>query len=150
MAVYVLIPCGKSKLPNPAKVRDLYQGSLFKLSVSWAESHGFTWVVISALHGVLLPEQIIAPYNVSFSAKTVNPIKPSKQWTERVRLRLLSVQASRIISLLPKAYEDAIRLQDIPTKQSSPLKGLGIGRRMRWLKSNTKYIHENHLHEKIR
>ena len=38
---------------------------LFKKAVAWAERQGHQWFVISALHGLVTPNQTIAPYDYS-------------------------------------------------------------------------------------
>jgi len=59
----VLIGCVKGKLDRPAPARDLYISDLFALRRRYAEASGHPWGVLSALHGVLDPDRVIAPYD---------------------------------------------------------------------------------------
>ena len=65
----VLIGCSKSKLDEPAPARELYTGQLFKKAVAWTERQGHQWFVISALHGLVAPNQSISPYNYSLKGR---------------------------------------------------------------------------------
>jgi hypothetical protein len=41
----------------------LYQGNLFKLSVKWIEERNFDgWGILSAKHGLVMPDDILDPY----------------------------------------------------------------------------------------
>jgi hypothetical protein len=61
-----LVGCSAQKLGHTARARYLYQGNLFKLSVKWIEerSHVYSqWGILSAKHGLVLPDQEIVPYD---------------------------------------------------------------------------------------
>ena len=62
MGKLVVIACSKSKLDRPAAARALYTGAMFRMSVRWAEQRGLPWVVLSSRHGVVWPDQQVAPY----------------------------------------------------------------------------------------
>lgn len=64
MEQIALIGCSKTKLAHAAPARDLYQGPLFRLSVRYAEKvlQVDRWFVLSALLGLVHPDQILAPY----------------------------------------------------------------------------------------
>lgn len=57
-----LIACSASKCPAPAPARHLYTGQLFRASVRYAEAASLPWAVLSAKHGLLLPDDVIEPY----------------------------------------------------------------------------------------
>jgi hypothetical protein len=59
----VILACSQKKGPKPMPARDLYLGSLFKLGRKYAEVNHFDYIIISAKHGLLRPEEIIAPYD---------------------------------------------------------------------------------------
>jgi hypothetical protein len=65
-----LISCSKQKLDHPAPAQELYQGQLFKLSKKWISSRCDEWAILSAKHGLVLPDQVIAPYDVTLSGYT--------------------------------------------------------------------------------
>ena len=67
----MLIGCGRSKLQEQSPARDLYTGSLFRARRSLAEEMGCRWFVISAKHGLLYPDRVIAPYDVTIDGLSV-------------------------------------------------------------------------------
>lgn len=63
-----LIQCTNNKVSdNPDKVfraKDLYmESTYFKKMRAWAEARGNPWYILSAKHGLLAPNEIVAPYN---------------------------------------------------------------------------------------
>jgi len=78
----VLIACTKSKASAAVAARDLYRPSkLFRACYQQAESDGHRIAILSALHGILLPEQVVAPYN-----KTVREMNTAERaaWADKV------------------------------------------------------------------
>lgn len=68
MRKVTLIGCGKKKLPHLAKAKDLYIGQLFKFSRGYAErSTPNSWAILSAKYGLLLPDDLIAPYDITLT-----------------------------------------------------------------------------------
>ncbi len=60
----VLISCVSQKLPQRAKVKDLYISTLFKFNLKYAEKLKPDDIfVLSAKHGLLPLEKEIEPYN---------------------------------------------------------------------------------------
>lgn len=64
----VLVGCVKKKLDRPAPARDLYVSDLFEKQHSYAERTGVPWFVLSAEHGLVTPDQVLAPYDLQLSA----------------------------------------------------------------------------------
>ena len=61
-----LVGCGKTKLDHPAPAKGLVcESALFRAARRFAERCCDEWVILSAGFGVLLPEQVIAPYEKS-------------------------------------------------------------------------------------
>ena len=50
-------------MPSPA--RDLYQSTLFRGRLAYAEAAGKPWFIMSALYGLVDPDEVVAPYDVS-------------------------------------------------------------------------------------
>lgn len=80
-----LVGCVKSKRPTPASAKDLYTSALFAGRKRWVESHCSQWFVLSALHGLVDPETVLAPYD-----KTLTAASPSarEQWSRSVLSQL--------------------------------------------------------------
>jgi len=61
----VLIGCTKSKAAGPSRRRTSTWLPLFAKRRAYAERSGLPWFIVSALHGLVEPDQIIAPYELS-------------------------------------------------------------------------------------
>jgi hypothetical protein len=63
MSRIILIGCGKQKRATACEAKDLYIGKLFKARREFAERSGRAWLIVSALHGLIVPERVIDPYD---------------------------------------------------------------------------------------
>jgi hypothetical protein len=57
-----LVSCVKSKRSAPTPACDLYTSPLFRHLRGYAEANADTWYILSAGHGLLRPDQVVAPY----------------------------------------------------------------------------------------
>jgi hypothetical protein len=124
----VLVSCCGLKLARPAPARELYQSPLFKLARRFAEQSGRPWVILSALHGVVDPEQIIEPYDQRMPTAR----EAAQAWAAPVAIELQR-RAGRFVSLCGVDYTRHLAGLDI----EHPLAGLGVGSRLQWLKRAT-------------
>lgn len=133
MSRIVLISCVSKKLKKPAKARDLYVSPLFKLNLAYAESLKPDAVyILSAKHGLVPLEKTLAPYNETLNTKRVSEIDA---WAARVRTQLRRVadfERDEFIFLAGERYRRYL----IPhlRRTKIPLKGLGLGRQLQFLK----------------
>ena len=58
----VLITCVKTKRPRPCAAKDLYVSPLFVKQRSYAEETGVPWFILSAEHGLVVPDEWLSPY----------------------------------------------------------------------------------------
>ena len=135
----VLISCSKSKLDKRAPARELYTGTLFKKAVAWAERHGYEWFVISALHGLVTPNQIIAPYN--YSLKQRRGARERELWAYlaiSVHLTSHVAKGSHAFLVMPELYRRYVQheLDRQAITYTNPLQHLAIGKQMNWLDNN--------------
>jgi len=86
-----LIACGKTKLQHPAPARDLYTGSLFRLSMRYLTQTAriFSFGILSAKHGLVMPHQVLAPYQLTLRDMSQSE---REQWAARVHLQLTAWQ----------------------------------------------------------
>ena len=56
----LLLGCVKQKQQGVYPARDLYRSPLWRARRSYAEGTGAPWFILSALHGLLEPEEPIA------------------------------------------------------------------------------------------
>lgn len=131
-----LISCTDSKVsdnPNKAfRAKDLYMASdYFEKMRAWAEARGNPWYIMSAKHGLLAPNEIIAPYNergISKSQAIEMALKLSGIGVKRV-----DVTAGRDYTnhLVPELERDGIEVVN-------HFSGEQIGERKRLLAEATK------------
>jgi hypothetical protein len=133
-----LISCVNRKISHRAKARDLYVSPLFKFSLRYALSLRPNEVfVLSAKYGLVGLDQEIDPYNQTL--KTMSA-EARRTWAKRVVDQLAKVadlKRDEFIFLCGESYRQYL----IPFVKHSqiPLKGLGIGRQLRYLKSHASY-----------
>ena len=141
MKPVVLVACSDTKAPMPCEARRFYQGGVFKLSVEFALSKDWEWAIISAKHGLLMPGDIVNPYDFTVSERAADRGKVA-EWAKATKAQLEAKFPKRhFVSLLPERYEACLAEMDF----ESPLKGLGIGSRQGWLARNSRLKQEDLL-----
>jgi len=124
-----LIACSNAKLDHAAPAAELYTGQAFRLAMAAAERAGADVIILSALHGAVFPNLIIAPYDLSLSTMAADD---RRQWAANVRHALSEYQGRAITVLAGKHYAAAV--EGWPNV-SRPLAGLGIGQQLAALKN---------------
>jgi hypothetical protein len=130
----VLVSCVKNKLHRPAPARDLYTSPLFQKMRALAERANVPWFILSAQHGLVAPNQEIAPYELTLNTMGV---EIRREWAARVLNALLPhLQGiDRIVFLAGARYREFLE-EPLRTKGLSvtiPMEGLSIGRQLSWL-----------------
>jgi hypothetical protein len=79
------VACSGKKTETAAPARELYLGQLFKKSVAYIEAvdpgavdPGAPWFILSALHALVLPDEVIAPYEYRLKTK-----RPRQTYADR-------------------------------------------------------------------
>lgn len=130
----ILIACSAQKRNETMEARDLYQGGMFKLARALAERSGEDYVILSALYGVILPDQVISPYEMSLAHM---PKAERDAWGRKCAERLdqlFGVQRRKIVlkSLMGSRYEKPLR--DAGVRLQCYLPGQPIGMRLKLMK----------------
>ncbi len=131
----ILIGCVKQKLAVPAPAKDLYTSPLFRKGRHYAEDAGVPWFVLSAEHGLVMPEELLAPYDRRL-ARSDRSYRQA--WGARVVDRLLDEAAPlsgrRVEVHAGSAYVEPIRqlLTQAGATVVEPLAGLKLGPRLAW------------------
>ena len=60
-----LVGCVKKKAPGPHRARDLYVSTLFDGRRAYVERSCDQWWILSAEHGLVSPDEILVPYDVT-------------------------------------------------------------------------------------
>lgn len=145
-----LVSCGASKLDRPAPAAELYTSSLFRLSLEHARATCETIYVLSALHGLLPIDEVIAPYDRRLGGK-----KDREAWARRVASNIaakhpksepITILAGldyagplRVALLTMDGYQrvnkhaDHYEWRGWRGAVEFPLAGLTMGRRLQWL-----------------
>ena len=85
----VLVTCVKSKGTRPCAAKDLYTSTLFKKQRAHAEKTGVPWFILSAEHGLVGPDEWIAPYERYLADTTMSYRAAWGAWVA-ARLELLA------------------------------------------------------------
>lgn len=130
-----LVSCVKSKRSSAAAAKDLYISDWFIKARRVVEMEGWRWFVLSAKHGLLDPEEEVAPYE-----KTLDTMSAAERrsWASGVWKALephLSGVRS-VVFLAGKKYREHFerRLRDRGIEIQVPMEGLVRGDQLAWLK----------------
>ena len=129
-----LVSCVKTKGKSAAAAKDLYISQLFMGMRRYAEQNADAWFILSAKHGVLRPDEVIAPYERTL--KTMRK-RDRVAWAERVQRQLLELlpAGAVIVVLAGVPYREKV----VPFLESHgftvevPMIGLTFGQQLRWL-----------------
>lgn len=131
----LLVACVKEKLSVPAAARDLYVSPLFRKEREYAERSGLPWFILSAEHGLVAPDEWLAPYERYLPDTPSSFRRAWGMWVvERLTLLTGSLSGRTIEIHAGSTYVDALR-GPLATKGASPyepLAGLGMGQRLAW------------------
>ena len=133
----VLVSCVGQKLERPAAACDIYTSALFTGMRTYAEMRASRWFILSALHGVLKPTQVIEPYE-----QTLNKMgaKDRQEWTKGVcqSLSTLLLPDDSVTVLAGERYRAGVvpYLRERGFDVEIPMQGLRIGEQLRWLKQH--------------
>ncbi len=123
-----LVGCGAKKLDHAAPARELYTGALFHKAATYAEATCDRWYVLSAEHGLVDPDRVLAPYDTILPAR-------SPEWDELVRAQLADALADvarvLLVALAGERYRTVLHPCQWPYE--IPMRGLGIGQQLAWL-----------------
>lgn len=126
-----LVSCGAQKADSPQLARHLYRSTLFRLSLEHAEAQAARVLILSARHGLVSPDQQLAPYDASL--RHLGPMALLR-WLQSVH-ETLPVPAGRVLLLAGGVYLDKLRPELVRRgwQVDAPLERLTIGRRLQWL-----------------
>lgn len=130
-----LVSCVKTKRNTPSVAKELYASPFFRGMRAFAESQSDAWFVLSAEHGVVEPDTVLAPYEKSLKYM---PAAARKQWARMVQQQLAGAlpQKSSVIVLAGTRYREGLVpfLTANGHTVSIPMKGLSFGKQLQFLK----------------
>lgn len=132
-----LVSCVSRKTPYCAPARDLYVSSLFQKARAYVLKSGSPWFILSAEHGLVHPDDVLAPYE-----KTLNNMRVAERraWAEKVQSQMEQVLpgADEVIIFAGTRYRE--HLEDWLNRRFArvqvPMRGLQIGKQLQWLTEN--------------
>lgn len=138
---HLLIGCGARKLDHAAPARDLYTGPLFRAARTYAEASGLPWAILSAHYGLVMPEQVIEPYDATLrAARGLAPFSAEirrvtigqqlGRWLVGVRPAVVQMHAGAAYHRWARQGLDLAQVHGIYLV--APLTGLEIGQRLSW------------------
>ena len=80
-----LVGCVKQKASTPRPARDLYVSTLFEGRRAYVEQSCSEWWILSALHGLVHPDQVLEPYDVTLKDAGRDE---RREWSGRVLVAL--------------------------------------------------------------
>jgi hypothetical protein len=132
----VLVGCVSQKLAVRAPAKELYRSPLWRCRRAYAESSGRPWFILSTLHGLVDPDELLDPYDLSL-AQLSAPERTA--WGERAVEALakrLGVLSDAIFEVhAGRDYRTAIAapLERRGARIEAPLAHIsGVGRQHAW------------------
>ena len=130
----VLVSCVAGKQSSPAPAGEMYTSAWFRKARCYANLLGHPWFILSAQYGLLAPDEVIEPYELTLNRLRV---KDRKAWAEKVlaqlRPRLTDVES--VTFLAGQRYREFLEqsLQDRGLDVCIPMEGMRIGEQLNWL-----------------
>lgn len=80
-----LVGCVKSKGSAPVAAQDLYTSAPFRGRRAFVELSCEAWYILSAEHGLVAPDEVLAPYDRTLSGASRDE---KRRWSERVLVQI--------------------------------------------------------------
>ncbi len=129
-----LVSCVGKKLATAAPAKELYVSAWFTKARRYVESTGADWLILSAMYGVVHPDQVIEPYELTLNRM---PKSDRKKWAAGVFDQLLPhLKPGESVTILAGSrYREFLedRLRSRSANVLVPMGGLGIGQQLKWL-----------------
>lgn len=109
-----VLGCSKRKLSSACMAKDMYRGRMFVAAVPWIEKRADEWCVLSAKHGVLLPNDRIEPYDMPMPTNE----KERSAWRAMVDGQLLARWGRGVIYMVVAGAHYRLALRSMPMVES--------------------------------
>lgn len=133
----IFISCAKQKRDSPCFAKDMYISTLFKKMYRYAKSlNPDSLYILSAKYGVLSPNDVIEPYDVTLKKLGANQ---KKDWARMVKAQLDARHVNyneEAVFLRGKSYRENI--SRLFRKSYAPLAKLRIGKQLEFLDKNVR------------
>ena len=131
---HALISCSKSKGGHSDLARNMYVSPLYRKSVMVAEGWGLSFSILSAKYGLLDPDEVIEPYDLTLKGASKHF---KSEWARKVDAQIrASVDPKKQLIVLAgdDYYVPLIEAgADHPLNFYAPMRGLSLGNRLVFL-----------------
>lgn len=130
-----LVGCVKGKQSKPAPAKELYISDLFLKRRAYVERCYDSWVILSAKHHVISPDELLEPYDETLKAKSAAERRSwSRQVFEQLQQRYLDQNEYVFYFHAGKEYRQYLipLLKRHSYYWQNPLEGLSIGKQLSW------------------
>lgn len=142
-AAAVLVGCVATKRPQPMAAKELYDSELFRRRRAYAEASGRPWFIVSGLHGLVDPDEVVEPYE-----RSINDLAGPERaaWARGIadslirRLPTVSGQAVEVHAGIENVAALRRPLQALGVQVMTPLSGLRIGEQLQWYDRRAKTL----------
>ena len=83
--IIYLLSCVGQKRATPIHARDLYTSPWFRKARTYADGTGQPWFILSAQYGLVHPDEMIAPYDLTLNTM---PVADRRRWASKVLTQL--------------------------------------------------------------
>jgi hypothetical protein len=133
-----IVGCGKRKRAEEWCARDLYTGGVTLARFRYAEREASDWRILSALYGVIHPDEVVEPYD--YTIRDLREAGRIEQWASNAAFEIFHltvVEQDRDVELhLGEAYARPLvpELEARGLTPRLPVRGLGTGKLLSWYK----------------
>jgi hypothetical protein len=128
------VSCVGQKRSSSAAAKDLYVSDWFTKARGYVESTGAPWFILSAKYGLVEPETVIEPYELTLNTL---PVKERRRWARRVQQQIEDGGSlpSKVVILGGARYREFLEpyLRSAGVEVEVPMEGLRIGEQLSWL-----------------
>lgn len=129
-----LVSCTSMKSENVSVAGELYISDWFQKAKAYVQALGVEWLVLSAEHGLIHPDQIIFPYDRTLTTMTANE---RKRWGSGVIRQLETLPKNAPLVILAGKHYRAPIESWASDRVTAPMAGMGIGEQKAWLTKQT-------------
>lgn len=147
----ILLGCVSQKGTQPVPARDLYISPLWRKRRSYAETTGKPWMILSAEHGLVDPDEVVAPYGRYLESQ---PRQYREHWSHSTAEAVIGaareMEAKTIELHAGSTYLDygfISALERAGFSVTRPLLGLRIGEQLAWYGGSSTRIHDERIGE---
>ena len=132
-----LVACVARKGLYRAPAQELYTSAWFRKARAYVLKSGAPWFILSDLHGLVRPDEMLDPYDVTLKKAGV---AARRAWAERVQSQMEQMlpDADAVVIFAGKDYRQYLEpwLRTRYASVEAPMRGLGIGEQQQWLAAN--------------